>query len=608
MSNPLDIWLAKAEAQNGKNIYWYKGDKKLSYQKLLDKVQRCHGWLLTIGAKCGDRLLLLTENDEELLPLLLGAWRTGMTVAIVDPKVTAVELTPILSDVEPQFIVGDKRHIGLVASDNFFEIKNKKVTKGLLRKLKKARIAETSTGYPDILETVVLPVESASVMPSDDALILFSSGTTGLPKGIVLSFHAIYSDVMAISKRMGYVQKHRIHNALPLYHSDGLIHGPLLVLINGATLVRSTPFSVTTIESYLSEMYRHNISHLISVPTILSFIHRNKGAFEGLFDWPEFDYVISTAGPLDATLWQRFQDDFNVRVCNVYGLTETTLAASISGPGDNSFRVGTVGKVLDGILLKVVDEQGNNLSTNETGEIVISGNILFSGYLNKSKQTAEILADGWIKTGDLGYIDGEGIITIAGRKKNTIIKGGENVSPEEVGACLLKHKAVLQAEVIGLPNRSWGESIAACIVVDSNSTSDADLMSHCNEQLSAVKLPDHFFYFKEFPVGPSGKVRRKQLIAMCQSEVSNRNNMDQVTSDVTEMIFRIAADVFKANKDDLSLESLPGNTLGWDSLAHLNVILTIEKELNVNFSVQEMMRMDSMKEIVNYANRKVVVG
>jgi long-chain acyl-CoA synthetase len=417
----------------------------------------------------------------------------------------------------------------------------------------------------------------------------------------VLPFSAIRNNIAAIGARMGYGPDCRIHNALPLHHVDGLLHGPLLALMHGATIVRSLPFAVSEMEEYVGEMYRRKITHLVTVPVILGLILKNSEAFEGLFQWPDFRAAVSTAGPLDETLWTQVEQAWGIRLCNVYGLSETTIAATISGPDDASHLRGTVGLPLAGVEIDVRDEQGRTVTGDESGEVFIRTRALFSRYLNQPEATAAVLEDGWLRTGDVGRMASDGKLLVVGRLKNIVIKGGENINPEEVAARLMAHPGIQQAEVLGLPDARFGETLAAALVLNDEALSDADIVAHCASHLSAFKLPTHLLRFHSLPLGPSGKVQRSVLKDLCLKRLERqglaRDGQHDAAS-IEDAVLRTAEQVFKARPNSISVSNAPGNTPGWDSLGHLNLITAVEDTFDVRFSATEVMRMETMGTIV----------
>ena len=610
-ANPLDTWLKTADTQPEKKPFWYYGDRELGYGDFLRKVDTTQAWFESLGARPAQRVLLATDLDQELLALLLGAWSAALTVVVINAQSTGPEAQQVVRDVEPDFILTSNPSIfdadGTKCKCPVITIGATPAKAGFLGKLLKARPAAPATGYPAVLEGLAPAGRRVAVDTGADALVLFSSGTTGLPKGMVLSFAAIHHNLTAIGQRMGYGPDCRIHNGLPLHHADGLLHGPLLVLLFGATLVRSRRFSVTDIEEYVGEMYRRQITHLVTVPVLMGLIHQQADAFEGLFQWPAFRAAVSTAGPLDETLWTRVEQDLNIRLCNVYGLSETTIAATISGPDDGSHQRGTVGTPLAGVEIAVRAPDGTTVPDGSNGEVFIRTGAMFSRYLHQPEATAAVLVDGWLKTGDLGCRSPDGTLAIVGRIKNIVIKGGENINPEEVGARLLAHAGIHQAEVVGLPDPRFGETLVAAVVLGNAALSDAEILAHCASHLSAAKLPAHVIRFTELPLGPSGKVQREVLKAQCieRLQQARQARSAAVAPEVQDSVLRIAEEVFQARRDSITLDNAPDNTPGWDSLGHLNFITAVEDRFGIRFSAVEMMRLANMQLIADLARDKV---
>ncbi|MCG8311585.1 MAG: AMP-binding protein [Pseudomonadales bacterium] len=603
MENFVDHCFRKNK-QLDTNSFWIKGDRTITYSAIEDSARRTQSWLSELGINPGDRLLLLINNDEHLVTLLFGGWLAAASIAIVNPKSTNNELSSILEDLNPAIVFTDNpQNFDSLSSYRVIPIEQRS-KKGILSKLKRKKRGSSDL-YPDVLKHIPPAPKAATMEGDSEALILCSSGTTGLPKSMALSFSAIETNVVSVIQRMGYTQDHKIHNALPLYHADGASHGPLLILFAGATLVRNKPFQVSQLDEFVGELYRNQINYLISVPTIYSFIHRYRKQYSDLFSWPGFECAVSTAGMLDSSLWKDFENDFNVRIANVYGLSETVFASTICGPNDKDFKRGTVGTPLRGVAIQIRNKDGITVNTGDTGEVFIFGEHLFSGYLNNRESTLDILQDEWLKTGDIGYLDDSGFLNIVGRKKSIIVRGGENINPEEVSQCLLTHPLIFNCEVVALEDEVWGDIIAACIVTDSDALNEAQLMDHCSQYLASYKLPDKFFFMKELPTGPSGKVVRPKLIEQCTQALASNNNEVNPDQDIEGQMFSLAAMAFKIDTQLLTHESEPGNTRGWDSLAHLNFLISLEEHFTIKYTPKEMLSMNNMSAILELTQRKL---
>jgi long-chain acyl-CoA synthetase len=310
---------------------------------------------------------------------------------------------------------------------------------------------------------------------------------------------------------------------------------------------------------------------------------------------------------LGDALWEQIETDFGVRLCNVYGLSETTIAATLCGPDDENFRRGTVGRPLKGAEIALANDHGAPEKGIEQGEVLIRTNSLFSRYLNQAEATTATLHDGWLKTGDVGRMNVDGTLCIVGRIKNIIVKGGENINPYEITNRLLSHPQVQQAEVIGLDDKLWGEVIAAAIVCDDSELSDADIIAYCTSHLSGFKLPDYILRFDQLPYGASGKVQRQILKGQCTEKLKQLEPSDTKEANMADTVYRIAERIFKVPGGSVSIDSNPGNTLGWDSLGHLNFVMAVETQFGFEFSTREMMRLEDMAVVIRMIQQKLVV-
>ncbi len=592
MNHPLLRLFQKAYENSPKHIYWLNDGQKLNYGELLETTVKTQIWYESQGVKAGERIFLAINDDRLIVQLCLGAWRAGAVIIVADPKVSLYEAEVLIDIVKPNWICTERDSNFTKMSLPLLLVNARPKKAKLLKKLLRKRVTEHEDTYPYILDSIN---GIADIRQSDTSgVVLFSSGTTSRPKAILLSLDAILSNIKAISQRMHYSSSDRIHNALPLHHVDGLLHGPILTLFNGSTLVRSKPFSFTDIDAFIGELYRQQVTHFITVPVILLYLNRLKDQAAELFQWQTFKYIISTAGPLNNLLWQRFEDKFNVRICNVYGLTETSIAISICGPDDKNYRKGTVGTVLNGVEIKI----------SSAGELIVSGNMLFKEYIDNPTATLDVLKDAWFHTGDLVSIDDKGFISIVGRLKNVIIKGGENISPEEVRDVLLEHPDVCECEVIGLPNPEMEEQVIACIVT-STGFNKLDLKNFYASKLSTYKHPDYIFEFDSLPRGPSGKIPRQTLQKICEERKEKLNKDMEDSSDISSKIIQLAADIFKVDANTLSSDSSPETTLGWDSLGHLQLIIAVEKHYQISFKAREMMSIERLNDVICLVQTKI---
>jgi len=336
--------------------------------------------------------------------------------------------------------------------------------------------------------------------PTDDdlAVLMYTSGTSGLPKGVLLTHRNIESNVNAAIEAAGLEHRHKFLGIVPLFHAFGMTAMMLAPIQLGASIVYIARFSPV---GALNAIKEHGISLLMGVPSMFAAMARLKNASAD--DFKTIYAMISGGEPLPAALRETFAQRFGVTLYEAYGMTETSLAVALNTP--QAHRAGSVGRPVPGMHVKL---------DSEDGEILLKGPMVMKGYNNLPEQTvAAFTADGYFRTGDLGTIDADGFIFITGRKKDLIIIAGEKASPREIEELLMTHPAVSEAAVIGKKDLNRGEVVAAYVIPREGQSADADeLREFCRKQgLAQWKVPREINIVEDLPRSASGKVLKREL-------------------------------------------------------------------------------------------------
>ncbi len=350
--------------------------------------------------------------------------------------------------------------------------------------------------------------EAPAPAPDSLALLMYTSGTTGRPKGVMLTQANLAANARAISHEHGLAAHDRVLAVLPLYHINAFAVTMLSPLAHGGSLAMTPRFSAAR---FWAQAQEHRCTWLNVVPTMVSYLLEGDDPPAGLAAQVRFCRSASAALPPEHL--RAFERRFGIGVVETMGLTETA-APAFSNPMDPARRkLGAVG-LASGCEARVVDAQLQPRSDGETGEIVIRGpNVMRGYYKNDAATRAGFTADGWLRSGDLGHRDADGFFFVTGRIKELIIKGGENIAPREIDEVLLRHPAVLEAAAVGVPDKHYGQEIMACIVLrDSPACDEAELRAFCEQHLGRYKTPKFFRFVAELPRGPSGKVQRLKLL------------------------------------------------------------------------------------------------
>lgn len=343
----------------------------------------------------------------------------------------------------------------------------------------------------------------------DIAVLMYTSGTSGLPKGVLLTYGNLQSDVDSAIEHAQLQHEHVFLGVIPLFHAFGMTAMMLAPIQLGATIVYIARFSPV---AALNAIREHKVSLMFGVPSMYAAIARLKDAKTE--DFSTIYAMISGGEPLPSALRDAFMQRFGVHVFEGYGLTETSPVISLNVP--QNFREGSVGRAVPGAQFKFTDEEGKALGTEEIGEIWVKGPMVMKGYNNLPNETSQALtSDGYFKTGDLGKIDADGFIFITGRKKDMISVAGEKAYPREIEEVLMANPSVAEAAVVGKKDPSRGEVVAAFVIFKEGQTLSADaLREFCREHgLAQWKIPRDIQIVTDFPRTPTGKVLKRELSA-----------------------------------------------------------------------------------------------
>jgi long-chain acyl-CoA synthetase len=346
--------------------------------------------------------------------------------------------------------------------------------------------------------------------PLDAATLLYTSGTTGTPKGAVASHLSIVEQVNVTLLDLFDVRVDDVmFGGLPLFHTFGQTCVLNTAFRRGATIVLLPKFEPA---AALAAMVEHDVTVFEGVPTMYVALLRAAAAGAAL---PTLRYAISGGAPLPLSVLEGFQKAFGAPVHEGYGLTETSPVVSFNAVGE-PIHPGTIGRRIWGVEVDVVDAEREDalvpLARGEVGELIVRGHNLFKGYLGRPDATSSAVIDGWFRTGDLATIDDDDLITIVDRKKDMILRNGYNVYPTEVEAVLVQHPDVLTAAVFGVPHESHGQEVVAAVVLNPGAVADAAALTEfMSSRVAAYKYPRVFHFVEDLPLGPSGKVLKREL-------------------------------------------------------------------------------------------------
>ncbi|MBI4384090.1 MAG: AMP-binding protein [Nitrospinae bacterium] len=482
------------------------GAAQISYSQALEKIEKFSGALGSLDLGQDSKLGILCPNGKEYLLAFLGALLKGLPI---------VPLNFLLTPEDLAFIARDAG-IDVLVVDSMFVKPETAPLAGLFKHrilvgddAEASRICGQATRFEEFLQSG----ERAEGLwrhdrnPAIPDVILYTSGTTARPKGTMLMEAHFMANCQGVLPYLPFGPEDRVIMALPLFHSFGNIIA-LIVLKTGGTLVLTRQFAPKTI---LSAIGQHRATILPLVPTIYSFLVELYA--RGGYDVSSLRFCVSGGAALPEALLRKVEETLKVTVIEGYGLTETSPVIAV-----NTFKggsvPGSVGPALPNVELKIVDERGETVPREAEGEIWVRGPSIMPGYWNRPEETRETLtSDGWLKTGDLGRLDKKNRLYISGgRKKDLIIRAGENVSPLAIENTLMNHPAVAEAAAVGVPHPRMGEQVKVCVVLHAGARAEpAELKEFCRKKLPAFMVPDIVRIYPELPKTASGKVIKAKL-------------------------------------------------------------------------------------------------
>ena len=477
------------------------GAQGTTYGDLDERSRRVAGLLAERGVRAGDRVAMMLANIPDFAAVYYGVLRAGAVLVPMNPLLKAREVTHHLADSGATVIfTGAMSTAEVLAGAATVD----------------AQVVVVDSTFTEMLSTAI-PVDAVVDRDgSDTAVILYTSGTTGTPKGAELTHGNLIRNAEVVAERLCRLTADDvIFGGLPLFHSFGQTCTLNAAVAAGACLVllpRFDPVQALTI------MATYRATVFAAVPTMY-------GALLAVPDRHSYDVsalrvCLSGGAALPVEVLREFDEAFGCQVLEGYGLSETSPVASFNHP-DRERKAGSIGTPVEGVDMRVVDWEGNEVAPGEVGEIAIRGHNVMKGYWRRPEATAAAIPDGWFRTGDLGRVDEDGYFFIVDRKKDMIIRGGYNVYPREIEEVLYEHPEVAEAAVIGVPDPLLGEEVAAVVAVRTDATVTVDeLRAYVKARVAAYKYPRHVWFVDSLPKGATGKILKREIAA--PAELSNR--------------------------------------------------------------------------------------
>ena len=476
-------------------------DIRVTFKEIDTTGNKVANALQSLGISKGDRVAQFLPNSLEIVYYLVGNFKNGSIVVPMNINFKEQEIHHILSDSGAKAIITDMERLPIVknALNGLSELKfialvdgNEEGTYNSSELIKNASDKEPNTVIND----------------EDYAIIFYTSGTTGKPKGAALNQTNIMSNIKALEQAWKWTKDDILLLTLPLYH----IHGIGVALCGSLHIGNFTILKKKFVaEEVLETIHKRKATLFMGVPTMYFKLLEIEGLEKYILS--SMRLFVSGSAPLSRDLFYRIKKAFGHEVLERAGMSESMM--NFSNPYEGERIPGSVGPCLPGIKIRIVDKNFNDVSVNSEGEILIKGPNVFTGYWNKSHYNKQVFKDGWFVTGDVGKIDEKGYVYIIGRSKDVIISGGINIYPREIEDVIESMPQVKECAVVGVPDKEFGESVKAYVVLNPNSKSTEDeVIAYCKEKLASFKKPKFVEFLEALPKNTMGKILKEELRKM----------------------------------------------------------------------------------------------
>ena len=497
-----ELMAARAAALPNKPYLIFQ-DRQWSYREFHEATNRAADALRRMGVTKGQHVAILIPNSPEFLYCYFGAMKLGASAVTINTLLKADELDYILNDSDAPVLCTTPHYRKLLDPvwENLTKIKRLILTGDSLPK-----------AYPDavLLSQAIDEGDAAfesDVRPEDIAAMIYTSGTTGHPKGVLLSHANIMYNSFVAPLFIDLQPEDVSLCIMPLFHVNAQIASMMATLQAGATVVLEEMFKPRT---FISTLKKHRCTTFSGVPTIYNYLNEMKEA-EGE-DLSFLKACICGAAPMPVEVFQKFEQKFKAKIIEGYGLSEGTCVSSLN-PLQGTRKIGSIGIPIAGQEMSIWDEDGSALAVGEIGEIVIRGPNVMQGYYNNVEATDSSIVNGWLRTGDQGYRDQDGYYFIVGRKKEMIIRGGENIYPKEIEEVLYENEGVQDCAVVGIPDKKYGEEVAAFVVLKAgSSTTEKEIKNYLRQKIADFKRPRVLEIVTDLPRTATGKIQKVKIV------------------------------------------------------------------------------------------------
>jgi long-chain acyl-CoA synthetase len=503
--NPMNVvtMLQNTVNQYGDKTFFIQGDKRMTYRELDSASNKIANKLIEMGIRKGDRVALVLPNTLEYCAFLFGIMKSGGIAVPLDARYKADELASLFGNSQPRIIVSGSPFLEVLepAMPRFTTVEKVIDLSG--------KFAGRYPSYAEILASGLDKSPGIEIKDGDITHIAYTSGTTGQPKGVMISHAGMVAEAETAAEGFRQTAGDVVMlYALPMHHAFALVVVTMVSILKGSTIVMSPGLSVTTAFE-LVERERGTIFMGVPSAYILAVEVAEKNG-RNKYDLSTLRLCGSAGASLPEDIVTRFKQYYNLDIINFWGMTETTAHVTLM-PIDGSGKFGAVGKAMRGWEIKIVDEQGNTMPLGQAGEVVARGPVM-KGYYGNPEATSATLKEGWLYSGDVGCEDEDGYLFLKGRKKEVIVVAGQKVYPVDVESVLYSNPKVAEAAVVGIPDGLRGEAVRAVVrLKEGMMATEREIKSYCREHMADFKLPKEVLFLDVMPKTSNGKIKKQDL-------------------------------------------------------------------------------------------------
>jgi fatty-acyl-CoA synthase len=498
----VDQMLIRSSRRFPNKVALVDNKARITYEELNNRVENLAGWLQSRGIEKGDKVALLLFNKIEYAECLFAISKIGAVAVTINFRLQPNEIEYILNNSDSKLLVVDNDLVPTITP-----IREKLPFLEDIVVVNENNLQDTSYySYKHIFSFTSLPT-LVHQEDDDDFLIVYTSGTTGKPKGAVLTHKNVYFNAMNYSLEFGLTKDEVQLITTPMFHIGGISALSMVILMGGRSVFHDKFEPERVLQTYESE----KISYSFMVPSMWNMLLEHPRFSQ--FDVSSLRVLCTAAASTPLELKKRLMKSFpNAGVFDTYGQTETSPGTTTLKPTDSLHKSGSVGLSFTNVEIRVVDDEMKDVPPGQVGEIIFRGPTVMKGYYKLPDATEEAFRGGWLHSGDLVVVDEDGYISVVDRKKDMLISGGENIYPKEIEEVLYTHPAILEAAVVGVPDEKWGETVKAYIVLRNGKTlTETEVIDYCMGKLASYKKPRHVEFVGELPRNAAGKILKTEL-------------------------------------------------------------------------------------------------